>query len=182
MFSRISASSRALAKIPAFPNLKNLQCTKISVGTVDKRYQVTPILLADEKVRYINRPAAIGLRLDRLHAIIHLWPVTIKTLPTLLVILFLDPVDFLTVEELPVQPAQHDGDSSSPVFGELPDHLTNLINKSRFVSFKYFLMRLFGVVHVRPVEAKHLAAIADICPNPVVHQFYLLWVKIRSFP
>jgi len=157
---------------PCLPGPGKPPADKISVGTVDYRNQVAPAVLSGEKVRHVDRPAAVRLRRDTLHPF-HSRPVAIRTLPTLPAMLLHDPVDLLAVEGFPVPPAQYCGDSSSSVFGELLDHLAYLIDKPRFRSHCSFLARPFGVVHVRPVEAEHLADLADACPNPVFHQFAL---------
>ncbi len=120
---------------------------KISVGTIDYRHQVAPAVLSGEKMRHVDRPAAIGLRRHALQTF-HPRSVAIGTLPTLPAMLLHDPVDFLAVEGLAVPSAQYSSDSSSPIFGELLDHLAYLIDKPRFVSFGSFLMRLFGVVQI----------------------------------
>lgn len=145
---------------------------KISVGTVDYRHQMTPAVMSGEKVRHVDRPATVGLRRDTLHAF-HPRPVAIRTLPTLPAMLLHDPVDLLSVEGLLVPSSQYGGDSPGPVFRELLDHFAYLIDKPCFCSFRSFLPWLFGVIHVRSVEAKHLADRADAGPNPIFQKFAL---------
>ncbi|TXT49112.1 MAG: hypothetical protein FD137_785 [Spirochaetes bacterium] len=120
---------------------------KISVGAIDYRHQMAPAVLSGEKIRHVDRPAAIGLRRHALHAF-HPRSVNIGTFPTLPSMLLHDPVEFLSVKGLAVPSAQYSSDSSSSVFGVLLDQLAYLIDKPRFVSFGSFLMRLFGVVQV----------------------------------
>ena len=126
---------------------------QISVITVDYCHQVAPTILFCEKMRHIDRPAAIGLWRDAF-APLYPWTIAIGSLPTLPAVFLHDPMDLLVVEGFLVSSSQYGGDSSCPILRKFLDHLAHFVHKPCFIGLHVFLSRLFGVVHIRAVIAK----------------------------